>query len=164
MDIKARKKALIKEMLEKNPTTAVGRKLVLGAVLAVFLLRAALFVFELVFYSVNELELSVISNLLLLPLFLILYMVYDGNRGISPILAIAAVVRVAIYFSGTVETISKTPYGNAYTAVFLTVMILQFAITILISYASKCQDYFKHIQAVNFQIQKEFMGSRGARR
>lgn len=165
MDIKTRKKNLIDEMKKNDTAAAEGRRIVSASVLAIFFLRTALFVFELIVYSSCELELGVLSNVLLLPLFLILYMIYDGNKGISSIPIISAIIKIAVYFTGDFSQLSDFPLGNAYTAVFLAVMVLQFAIALLVSYASKCQAYFKKIQAINFQIQKEFLSgsNRGKR-
>ncbi len=161
MDIKTRKKKLINELMEKNPETRKGQKIVSTAVLTVLALRFALMLYEIIFFSVSGIGVSVISNLLLLPLAVILYMVFDGNKGIALIPVVSAVIRAAIYFSGKLEELSAVPGGNVYTAVFLSVMLLQFAISLLVTYASKCQEYFKLMQTVNFQIQKEFLSGRG---
>ncbi len=164
MDIKTKKRKLIVELMEKNPEAQAGGKIVSRAVIALFLLRLFLMIYELVFFSASELDISIISNLLLLPFLLILYMIFDGNKGLSVIPIVSAVIRVVIYFSGSFKQVSAVAGGNAYTAIFLVIMLLQFAVALLVCYASKCQVYFKLMQTVNFQIQKEFLsGGKGRR-
>ncbi len=164
MDIKAKKKKLINELIAKNPECGTGMKIVSRCMLAVFFLRAALLIYEIVFFSAAGLKVSIFSNLLFLPFILILYMIFDGNKGISLIPVISAVVRAAVYFSGSFNEVSEVAGGGAYTGVFLGVMVLQFAICLIVAYASKCQGYFKMMQTVNFQIQKEFLNGNNRRR
>ncbi len=162
MTLKQKKKELISKYVHKNEKLAEGQRIVFFSVMAILLLRLAFFIFELVFFSVKGLNIGIISNVLLLPLFFILYMIYDGNKGLSAIPAISAIVRVVVYFSTTFKDVSAAG-GNLYTGLFLGIMLIQFAVCVLVGAASKCQAYFKVMQAINLQIQKEFLG-KGKRR
>ena len=164
MDIKSKKKKLIGELIAENPECGAGMKIVSRCMLAVFFLRALLLVFEIIFFSASGLKVSIVSNLLFLPLIIILYMIFDGNRGIAMIPVISAVIRVAVYFSGGFKDVSAAAGGGAYTGIFLAVMLLQFAICLIVSYATRCQSYFKMMQAVNFRIQKEYLGGNNRHR
>ena len=135
----------------------------LFSVLTIFFARLALFIFELAYFPAKGLSVSVLSNILLLPLFLILYMIYDGNKGIASIPALSAVVRIIVYFAATFEDVSEAG-GNLYTGIFIGVMVLQFLVSVLVSAATKCQAYFTVMQKINFQVQKEFLNSRGRRK
>ena len=163
MDIKTRKKQLINDALSKNAAGVSGRKTVGICAITMILLRLALFIFELVFYSMNGLKLDVISNILLLPFIFGVYMIYDGNKGIAPLLSVAAAIRIACYFLSTYDKLGDASLINAYTAIILAVMVLQFAIALLVSYASGAQEYFKLMQSVNMQIQKEYLAKSGRR-
>lgn len=163
MTVKEKKKSLIKQEIFADRTASLGMKAVSHTVLSLFLIRTALFVFELIFFSIKDIKLSVISNILLLPFFFILYMIFDGNRGIIAIPEISAVVRVIVYFSTTHKALGAVSFGGAYTGVFLACMVLQFALCILIQNLPACSLYFKKMQGINFKLQKEIMNS-GSRR
>ncbi len=157
MDIKTKKKKLIYAQLEKNPDLRRGMKTVSTFVLTVFLLRLAFMLYEIIFFSASGVKIGIVSNLLILPLLIILYMIFDGNRAFTTIPAISAVVRVAIYFSDGINDLEEIVGANAYTAVFLAVMIIQFSFSLIISYAPNTQKYFSMMQSVNMQLQKEFL-------
>ncbi len=162
MNIRSRKKQLIFEKIRSNKKIDAGRRIVLFSVSAILLFRLILFFFELAYFSAKGISVSILSNVLLLPLMLILYMIYDGNKGIASIPAISAVIRIVVYFSSTHAQVSEAG-GNLYTGLLIAVMVLQFATSVLVSAASKCQDYFTAMQGINLQIQKEFLNSSGRR-
>ena len=160
MTVSQKKHEMKAKYIYTNKKLESGRRTVLFSVLTIFFLRLALFIFELAYFSSKGLDVSVISNVLLLPLFLILYMIYDGNKGIASIPALSAVVRIIVYFAVTFEDVSKVG-GNLYTGIFIGIMVLQFLVSVLVSAATKCQAYFTVMQKINFQIQKEFLSGRG---
>ena len=162
MTVNQKKQQMKAKYIYSNKKLEAGRKTVLFSVLTIFLARMALFIFELVYFSQKGLSVSVVSNLLLLPLFLILYMIYDGNKGISAVPAISAVVRIIVYFSTIHESVTEVG-GGVYTGILIGVLILQFFVSVLVSAASKCQAYFTVMQKINFQIQKEFLNSRSSK-
>ncbi len=159
MTVNQRKRELKAKYISTNKTLEAGRKTVLISMLLIFLARIAFFIFELIYFKRAGLRVSVISNVLLLPFCLILYMIYDGNKGLTAVPALSAIVRIIVYFSVTHDAVSKVG-GGLYTGIFIGVMVLQFLISVLIGAASKCQAYYKVTQKINLTVQKEFINGR----
>lgn len=157
MNVKVRKKQLIEERILRSPSLDKGRRTVLYSVLILALLRIALFIIELSYVSAGGVKISVLSHILLLPMLFILYMIYDGNKGISSVPAISAIVRAIVYFSTVHDEVIEAGLG-LYTGLFLGVMLLQFAMSVLVSAATVCQAYFKEREAINLQLRKEMLG------
>ena len=162
MTVNQRKRELKEKYITPNKILRDGRQAVLISVLLILFARISLFIFELVFFAAKGLSVSVISNLLLLPLCLILYMIYDGNKGITSILSISAIVRIIVYFATTQDAVAAAG-GGIYTGIFIGVMVLQFLVSVIISIPAKSQAYFKVIQKINLAVQKEFLGKTGRR-
>lgn len=162
MTVNQRKHELKKKYVDQNEILAAGRRTVLLSVLIIFFARISFFIFELAFFAAKGITVSIISNLLILPLCLILYMIYDGNKGLSAILSISAIVRVIVHF-GTVHEEVMNAGGGIYTGVLIGVMVLQFLLNVIISVPAKSQAYFKVMQRINLTVQKEFLGRNGRR-
>ena len=162
MTVNQRKHELKEKYITPNKTLADGRRAVLIAVLLIFFARISLFIFELAYFSAKGISVSVISNLLLLPLCLILYMVYDGNKGLTSIISLAAVVRIIVYFATMQDEVAAAG-GGGYTGIFIGIMVLQFLASVIVAVPAKCQAYFKVIQKINLAVQKEFLGKTGRR-
>lgn len=159
MTVNQRKRELKAKYIDNNPALTQGRRTVLISMLIIFFARIAFFIFELVYFSQKGLSVSVISNLLLLPLCLILYMIYDGNKGLSAVPAISAIVRIIVYFSVTHKAVLAVG-GGLYTGILIGVMVIQFLVCVLVSSASRCQAYYKVVQRINLAVQKEFISGR----
>ena len=162
MTVNQRKHELKKKYVDQNEILAAGRRAVLLSVLIIFFARIAFFIFELAFFAAKGITVSIISNLLILPLCLILYMIYDGNKGLSPILSLSAIVRVIVHFATVHDEVIKAG-GGIYTGVLIGIMVLQFLVSVIISVPAKSQAYFKVMQKINLTVQKEFLGRNGRR-
>ena len=159
MDVKQRKKQLISERVFKCAAVNRGRRAVSGAVLAIFLLRLVLFILDVALLPTGGIAVWIGSHIFSALILLILYMIFDGNKGLSSLLSISAIVRVIVYFSGIHPEVTEAGLG-IYTGVLLAVMLLQFLISVLISSASLTQSYFKVMQEINLQLRKEMIGKR----
>ena len=78
--VRDKKRELIRQRIHSDPVKSRGMRALFVVVCALLLARAALFVYELIYYSYFGIEISVVSNLLLLPLLIILYMVTYINN------------------------------------------------------------------------------------
>ena len=99
-DVKHYKRKLIAEYIDTDPVTKRGMAVSRTTLLGLVFLRLALFVYEIIYYSIANLSLNVVSTLLLPLMLMIAYMVYDGNKGIASVLMNSAVVSTKIFFSG----------------------------------------------------------------
>lgn len=159
MDIKQRKKQLINERVLKSAATNRGRRAVSRSVIAIFLLRLVLFILDVALLPTEGIRVGAVSHIFSALLLLVLYMIFDGNKGLTSLISISAIVRVIVYFSGIHHEVIRAGLG-VYTGVFIAVMLLQFLISVLISSATVAQGYFKVMQEINLQLRKEMIGKR----
>ncbi len=157
MNVSERKKHLINENLKKSTAAQSGMRLAKISVLLIIALRLILLLYELIYFSSAEVKISVISELLVLPMMLILYMVYDGNKGLSAITLISATVRIIYHFASVYATLPEGSGANAYTAVFLIIMAAQFILSLVLTTSKMCAEYFILRQRVNMQIRSEML-------
>ena len=162
INIKEKKRRLIIECIGSDPIAKRGMKVTKSTLLILLLLRALLFLYELIYFNMTGLEVGVISNLLLIPMLLIVYMVYDGNRGISGILMIAAVVRAVNLFAVVYPTLPTDVGANVYMGVYLFVMAYQFAVTLLMTAYAPSVAYFTKMQSINMQLSALIRGGAAA--
>ena len=83
---------------------------------------------------------------------LIVYMLYDGNKGISGVLLIAAVVRAINLFASVFPTLPEGTGTNVYIGVYLFVMAYQFAVTLLTTAYAPAVAYFTKMQSINMEL------------
>ncbi len=158
-DVKARKRELIKENVKLVPMAARGEKLARFSVLTIFILRCALFLFEIIYSAVVDVKISIWSHLLLIPFFLILYMIYDGNKTFTYISMLSAPIRLVYHFTAVLPTI--VPDGiTSLTVVSLVVFIAQFFISVFMSASTRCDVYFVAMQKVNLKLRSEMINGR----
>ena len=157
MNIRERKSRLIRENLQKNKNAVVGMKIAGICILAIIAARLVFLLYELIYFSSSDIKISVVFELLVLPMLLVLYMVYDGNRALSSVTLISAVVRIIYHFSSVYTTLPKTAAADAYTVIFLAVMASQFILSIILTSSKKCNEYFRIRQKVNMQIRSEML-------
>ncbi len=151
-DVKKKKRDMMKERIDTDPIATRGMRVSRAALLLLLLLRLILFVFEVVYFSASGLQIGVISNLLLVPMLLILYMIYDGNKGLSGALMISAVVRVIYLFASVYPTLPKDAGANVYLGIYLFVMAFQFVSVILMTAYAPCVAYFNAMQSINMEV------------
>ena len=157
-DVKRYKRKLIAERIDTDPVAKRGMAVSRGTLLGLTFLRLALFVFEIIYYSIAELQVGVVSNLLLLPMLLIIYMVYDGNKGISSVLTVSAVVRAVWLFASVYPTLPAGSGANAYLGVYLATMAYQFAVTLLMTAYAPAVTYFNKMQTINMDVAAALRG------
>ena len=157
-DVKHYKRKLIAERIDTDPVAKRGMAVSRTTLLGLVFLRLALFVFEIVYYSIAELKLNVASTLLLIPMLMIAYMVYDGNKGIASVLMISAVVRALWLFSSVYPTLPEGGGANAYIGIYLAVMAYQFAVTLLMTAYGPCITYFSTMQVINMEVASALRG------
>ena len=157
-DVKHYKRKLIAEHIDTDPVTKRGMAVSRTTLLGLVFLRLALFIFEVIYYSIANLSLNVISTLLLLPMLMIAYMVYDGNKGISSVLMVSAVVRALWLFSLVYPTLPEGGVANVYIGIYLVVMAYQFAVTLLMTAYGPCITYFSTMQVINMEVASALRG------
>lgn len=158
--VKDKKRELVRERVHSDPVKSKGMRALFLAVCAILLSRAALFVYELVYYSYSDIGIGVVSNLLLLPLLIILYMANDGNRGLLSVTAISAVVRIIYLFSSVYPEVEKFGGSTAFVAVYAAVMALQFIMSVLALSMPSTDAYSKEMQKINFELRNYILNSR----
>ncbi len=151
-DVKTYKRKLIAERIDTDPVARRGMAVSRAALLALVFLRLALFVFELVYFNAAELKVGIVSNLLLLPMLMIVYMIYDGNRGISSVLMISAIVRAIWLFATVYPTLPEESVANVYLGAYLAVMAYQFVATMLMTVYAPATAYFEKMQGINMEL------------
>ena len=161
LNIKEKKRRLIIERIDSDPVAKRGMKVTRTTLLVLLLLRALLFLYELIYFGMVGVEVGVISNLLLIPMLLIVYMVYDGNRGISGILMIAAIVRAINLFATVYPTLPAGAGTNVYIGAYLAVMAYQFAVTLLMTAYAPSIAYFAKMQTINMELSALLQGGAG---
>lgn len=157
-DVKRYKRKLIAERIDTDPVAKRGMTVSRITLLGLVFLRLALFVFEIIYYSIAGLTLNLASTLLLLPMLMIAYMVYDGNKGIASVLMISAVVRAVWLFSSVYPTLPRGAGANAYIGVYLAVMAYQFAVTLLMTAYAPAVAYFSKMQTINMEVASTLRG------
>ena len=157
-DVKRYKRKLIIEQIDTDPVTKRGMAVSRTTLLGLVFLRLALFIFEVIYYSIANISLNVISTLLLLPMLMIVYMVYDGNKGISSVLMVSAVVRALWLFASVYPTLPEGGGANVYIGIYLVVMAYQFAVTLLMTAYGPCITYFSTMQVINMQVAAALRG------
>ena len=160
LTVRDRKKQLVKELVHNNPTAAKGMKVASVSIILIIAVRIALAIYEAVFFTLSGVGISLVSNLLILPGILVLYMVYDGNKALTSVTMISAFIRIIYYFSTVYSTLPETTGTAAYTGVYITVMLFQFLTSIFISENPSCKEYCNIMQRINFRIRSEMTGKK----
>ncbi len=133
-------------------------KATLLIVVAIIIARLAFLLYELIYFSSADVKISVISELLILPLMLVLYMVYDGNKGLAAVLVISAVVRIIYHFASVYPSLpADTAGATVYTVIFIAVMAMQFILSLFLMNSKLCGRFFAVRLKVNMQIRSEMM-------
>ena len=157
-DVKQYKRKLIAEYIDTDPVTKRGMAVSRTTLLGLVFLRLALFVYEIIYYSIAHISLNMVSTLLLPVMLMIAYMVYDGNKGISSVLMVSAVVRALWLFSSVYPTLPAGDGANVYIGIYLIVMAYQFAVTLLMTAYGPCITYFSTMQVINMQVAAALRG------
>ena len=157
-DVKRYKRKLIIEQIDTDPVAKRGMAVSRTTLLGLVFLRLALFIFEVIYYSIANVSLNVISTLLLLPMLMIVYMVYDGNKGISSVLMVSAVVRALWLFASVYPTLPEGGGANVYIGIYLAAMAYQFAVTLLMTAYAPAIAYFNKMQTINMQVATALRG------
>ena len=151
-DVKKKKRDMMRDRIDTNPIATRGMRVSRTALLLLLLFRLILFVFEVVYFSASDLQIGVVSNLLLIPMLLILYMIYDGNKGLAGILMVSAVIRVIYLFASVYPTLPDGAGASIYLGVYLFVMAFQFVSIILMTAYAPCVAYFNLMQSINMEV------------
>ena len=159
LNIKQHKRRLIAERIDTDPVAKRGMSVSRLMLLALLFLRGALFVFEIVYYGIVNLEVNAVSNLLLIPLLIMIYMIYDGNKALSAILGISAIVRAVWLFTSVYPALPEGGAANAYIGAYLAVMLYQFIAMVLISVYAPAISYFDKMQTINMELSTLLRGA-----
>ena len=156
-NVKQRKRDLIEENIRRVKDAASGERIARASVIAMFLARAFLIIFEAIYSSSIGAEISIWSYLLFLPFIMIIYMIYDGNRSFVFIPMISAPVRLLYHFSIVLPTIAVEGV-SALSVISVIALALQFFASIIMSASTKCSIYFSAMQKINLKIRSEMIG------
>ncbi len=158
--VREKKRQMIRERVLPDEEKRRGMRSLGLIVTVLLLLRAALFVYELVFYISNGVKVGVVSNLLLLPLILILFMVKDGNRGLIGICAVSAVVRMIVLFVSVYPSLEAIGGAVVFTAVYAVIMAVQFILSVVALSMPSTDAFAKEMQMINMEIRTLIMQNR----
>ncbi len=158
-DIKKRKKELIQENILSAPFAANGRKRVTISILTILILRFVFLIFDNIYLGVVGGENNIWIQLLILPLILVLYMIYDGNRAMVYTLMISAPLRLIYHFTVILPSL-PTEGVTTYTIIYMTVFEIQFGFAIFMSASSRCETYFTTMQKINLKLRAEMLGKK----
>lgn len=158
--VRERKKQLIRERIHKNEEKSRGMRS-MGIIAATIMLsRAALFVYELAYFTATDAKINAVSNLLLLPLLLIVYMAHDGNRGLLGVTAISAATRVLFLFVSMYPEIEGKIGAPVFIGVYLTVMAAQFIMSVAAISMPKIGAYCEEMRKINTELRMNLMNGR----
>lgn len=152
INVKEKKKRLIIERIDSDPVAKRGMKVTRTTLLILLALRALLFLYELIYFGMVGLVVDTLSSILLIPMLIIVYMIYDGNKGVSGILLISAVVRAIYLFSTVYPTLPADTGANIYIGAYLVTMAYQFAVTLLTTAYAPANAYFAKMQSINMEL------------
>ncbi len=158
-DVKKRKRELIRENVKNVPIASRGELLARIFILSTFIARTALLLFEVIYSSVTETEISIWSHILFIPFILIIYMIYDGNKSLVYIPMISAPIRLVYHFTAVLPTVASEGV-SALTIISLIVLAIQFFASIVMSASTRCDVYFTAMQKVNLKIRSEMLGGK----
>lgn len=155
--LRDKKKELIKKRIHSDEKKSNGMRAA-GIILAALMLtRVALFVYELIFSALAGLSINVISNLLLLPLLILVYMVHDGNRGLIGVCAASAIVRIIYLFTSVYPTLEGVSGGTAFLCVYLAVMALQFIMSTVVLSMPSIALYCEEMRKINYELRSHIV-------
>ena len=157
-DVKARKRKLITENINRNPKAEAGRRQVAAFFLITVLSRLALTAYKLIYISSLEIGVGKAADILLfLGLAAVLYMVTDGNRGLAWVTAISAVVWGIYCFTSLYPLLADKPGAVAFVAIFITVMAVQFILSVIMATLPMYDTYFSQMMKINLTIRREMI-------
>ncbi len=158
--VRDKKKELIKKRIFTDDVRSRGMKALGIIVSAIMLSRAALFIYELAYYLTAGESVNIISNILLLPLLLILYMVRDGNRGLIGICSASAVVRMIYLFTSMWPALKDFSGAAVFVALYAIVMAAQFIMSVIALSMPSTDAYCKEMQKINLEMRSLIMQNR----
>ncbi len=158
--VKDKKRQLIRERIHPDDKKYAGMRALHIITLIILLSRLALFIYEMVFYSVNDLKIEVLSNILLLPLLIILFMVKDGNRGLIGICSVSAIVRMIYLFVSVYPDTEAAAGAAAFVAVYAVIMAVQFTASVLALSMPSADAYSKEMQKINMELRVLIMSGK----
>ncbi len=160
MNIKQRKKELIRQYIHKNPEKLMGMKMTSRLVILLFSVRILLFIYEAIFFGVSRVPFETVSNLLLLPYFVLLYMIFDGNKSMASITFLSAIIRVIYLFSSTFNKLPENTASYVFIGVAIFVYLIQAICSLIINSSKACEIYSSEMKKINIKLQSEFLSKR----
>lgn len=158
--IKSRKKKLIDELINSDPVAKAGKKIAAVCIALIAVTRLALALYEIIYLSVAKVTIQVIPMLLIIPGMLMLYLIYDGNKALSSIISIAAVVRIFYLFIGTFPLLPKNAGAVVFLAVSSAILLLQLITSVIVYINPACDKYFIGVKKINLRVQAEFLSKK----
>ena len=159
MTLRDRKKQLIRELVDKNAEALKGKKITSSCMAALAISRVLLSVYEIIYFSVLSLPLSFASYALVVIGLFVVYMVSDGNSGISYVLTFAGAIRILYLFASISPTLPDGAAKTVYTVISLIILISQCILSVLPAINKNCISYSHAMQKVNLRVQGELSSS-----
>ena len=157
-DVKARKRKLITENINRNPKAEAARRQVAAFFLITVLTRLALTAYKIIYLSASGIVMGKAADILLfLGCAVVLYMVTDGNRGLAWVTAISAVVWGIYCFTTLSPLLADKPGAVAFVAIFITVMAVQFILSVIMATLPMYDTYFSQMMKINLTIRGEMI-------
>ena len=159
MTVRDRKKQLIGELVDKNADTKRGKKITAGCMAAIAISRILLSVYEIIYFSLLSVPLSFISYALALLGLFVIYMVSDGNNGITYLLTIAGAIRILYLFASQTPLLADGAAKTVYTVIAIFILTAQCILSVVPALNKSCVSYSHAMQKVNLRVQGELTDS-----
>ena len=152
-----RREQLISEYVSENQNARRGRRNVLYSLWTIFILKAALALFEIPTFIILHKPLNIMAILLVLPLIFVLHIINHGAKGFSYLLLISSTLRLLIYFAAIYKNLPECNLTNAYSFILFGALIAQFFLSLFLLINFDCDTYFSAAQRITIKVQGEFM-------
>ncbi len=152
-----RKALLISEYISENKGARRGKKIVNYSILIILIARAAIALFEMPIFIIQQRPINLLAVLLIIPLLIVLFIVYKGAKGFAYITLVSPTLRLILYFSLVYKNMPQNALTEVYSFTLFAVLLLQFFLSIIILISYDCDTYFTAIQRITIKVHGEEM-------
>ncbi len=160
LTLREKKKQLIRERIHSDTACARGMRAAGRTVAAIMIMRVALLIYEIAYYSAIGEKINIISCILLLPLIVLLLMAHDGNKPLIGIPAVSAVARLIYLFASVYPSIGEIRGAIVFVTVCAAVMAAQFILSVVMLYMPSVDIYCKEMQKINLELRSHIITKR----
>ena len=146
----------MREHLRENPTARSGFLLLRSSMLLLLALRLAFTVFEAIYFIIAGTPINLFGTAFLLPFLLIIYIIYNGQKLFGYFLLGGSVIRLIFFYATVYEKLPAAPLREVYSVTLFAVLIIQFILSLLYIFNSRCDSYFIAYHRINLRVSGEY--------